>query len=215
MDYVWPGWPLDRWLRGDVFDIGARTRMVQGSRVLLPFIESHVARLGQRILEVGPFFHPLVTLERFPGRQIVYWENDRHVLRWLRQTMKPSQAVHCNLRKLRSHSLSKRGQGRSRLLFDTVIASQVFNYLDPARFVRVLHGVLKEGGLLFVNNVVGYGLPSFFSPRRPRSAVETVRTLKDAGYEILEKHILDSPYPRYQRNKRLVCIARRLEAPSR
>jgi hypothetical protein len=195
--------------------------MVQGGRVLLSFIERRAEQLGPRILEVGPFFHPLVTLERFPGMQIVYWENDRHVLRWLRQTMKPSQAVYCNLRRIQSNSSSSPGrtprgggQGRRRLLFDTIIASQVFNYMDYARFVRVLHGFLKEGGLLFVNNVVGYGLPSYFSPRRPRSAMETVRTLKDAGYEILEKHILDSPYPRYQRNKRLICIARKPKALS-
>jgi hypothetical protein len=51
------------------------------------------------------------------------------------------------------------------LLFDTVVISQVFNYIDYEKFLKKTHRILKKDGLIFVNNVVQYGIPDCFSKK--------------------------------------------------
>jgi len=51
-------------------------------------------------------------------------------------------------------------------------------------------------------------LPAFFSEQRPKSIAETVKTIQETGYEIVTKEIVDSPYPRHQKNKRLLLVAK-------
>jgi hypothetical protein len=192
--------------------------MVAGSRMLSPFLEKHAGAIGDYLLEIGPFFTPLLTPEGYPGKKIFYWENDQNALRWLEDAMRPSFPLYCNLRQIRRQQglaeLKGETLARFRKLrhapatFDAVVVSQVFNYVDYRYLLIVLKQFLREGGLLFVNNVVGHGLPIFFSERRPRSLPETCKALRDAGYEILEKRVFDPPCRSVQRNKRLIAVAR-------
>ena len=67
---------------------------------------------------------------------------------------------------------------------------------------------IKKDGLLFINNVVDYGLPTFFSEKKPKSREETIKILKETGYTVIEKQIIDSPDKKHQKNKRLIIVAK-------
>lgn len=215
----WPGWPILDNPYGKDFDLDARKRMVDGSLKLLPFLNKYKNKMGKVILEVGPFFNPLVTPERFPNKHIFYWENDHHVLQFLAKNYNDNKthAMFCDLNhidgpsllKLKSQTLKHfKTLGYEEVKFDVIVASHVFNYIDYRLFLMVVKDFLKKDGLLFINNVVNYGLPDFFSEQRPKSIPETLQTIKQTGYVIIDKTILDSPYPKYQRNKRLLVVAR-------
>ncbi|MFH0905533.1 MAG: hypothetical protein V1826_02325 [bacterium] len=214
-DYDWPGWPLNDNPYGSDFDLPARKRMIAGSRQLWPLIQKYKNRLGTNLLEVGPFFNPLITPKEFPKGRIFYWENDRHVLKWLPRQYPGTAPIYCDLNKVEGISaLRLKMETLKRFLkfktksirFDAVVASHVLNYIDYRLFLLTLKGFIKPGGLLFINNVVNYGLPPFFSDKRPHSIVETLQTIRDAGYSILESRTIKSVHPR-QKNKRLLVVA--------
>lgn len=217
----WPGWPSKNNPFGGEFDLVARKRMISGSRQLLPLLRKYKREMGKIVLEVGPFFNPLVTPREFPRAKIFYWENDRHVLAHLKKIYNEKVfPIYCNLNAIEGTSLLKlkmetkkyfKKLGIDKISFDSVVASHVFNYIDYKLFLLILREFISPRGLIFINNVVDYGLPLFFSERRPKSIQETVRTIKDSGYSIVEKKILDSRNLKYQRNKRLLVAARRNE----
>lgn len=219
-DFDWPGWPLGNNPYGEEFGLAARKRMVKGSRMLLPLIKKHLGEIGEVLLEVGPFFNPLLTASEFPDKTIFYWENDRHVLNWLRNENggRGTYAIYCDLGKIGGKNLLElkretqacfEKSGREKRLFDSVVASHVLNYIDYRLFLIVLRDFLKDGGLLFINNVADYGLPDFFSQERPRSMEETLKTLEETGYEIMEKEVLPAPDKGGKRNERLILLARK------
>jgi hypothetical protein len=214
----WPGWPLENNPFGEEFDLAARKRMLAGSNVLYPFFNRYKKDMGNYILEVGPFFSPLVTPKEFPKAKIFYWENDYHVLGYLNKIFgKKVQTIFCDLNKIEGNSLLKlkletkkcfKEAHSSKISFDSVIISHVLNYVDYRLFLMVLKDFIKTDGLIFINNVTNYGLPVFFSDKRPRGIPETIRVVKETGYNVLEKKIFESPNKRYQKNKRLVLVAR-------
>lgn len=218
--FDWPGWRLNDNPFGEEFDFSARRRMVGGSLKLFPFLKKYEMSLGTYVLEIGPFFNPLVTPDLFKGKIIVYWENDKYVLKWLRDNEKKGvYPFYCDLNRIDGPSFLNLKLGTEKILrkhgaelqFDSVVVSHVLNYIDYKLFFIVLKDFLKKGGLLFVNNVVDYGLPVFFSSRRPMSNTEVVATLRELGYEIVEKEVFDSPYSEHQKNKRLVIVARNVK----
>ncbi|MFA5796583.1 MAG: hypothetical protein WC916_00925 [Candidatus Woesearchaeota archaeon] len=215
--YDWPGWPLKENPFGKEFDIHARERMIAGSKELLPFIKKYRTEIGKTILEVGPFFNPLITPEGFPekGTHIFYWENDRHVLEWIAKKYPQASPIYCDLNSIAGDSflvLKKRTQellqkiaGKEK--FDAVIVSHVFNYIEYKLFLIILKDFIKKDGIVMTNNVVDYGLPAYFSRTRPKSIPETIASVQEAGYHILEKKILPPKNPTAQKHDRLIIIA--------
>lgn len=174
--------------------------------------------MGGIILEVGPFFKPLVTPKDFPKAKIFYWENDHHVLKYIKNIYpkKNVYPIFCDLNRIEGNSLLKLKMetqrqfaelGLKKVSFDSVVISHLLNYIDYKLFLIVLKELVRKNGLIFVNNVVNYGLPAFFSEKRPKSIPETIRAVKETGYNILEKKIFESPDKKCQKNKRLILVA--------
>ena len=217
--FNWPGWPLDNNPFGEDFDLPARKRMLAGSQILFPFIKKQRKDIGNIILEIGPFFKPLITPKEFPKAKIFFWENDYHVLKYLKSiySKKNVYPIFCDLDKMEKNSplkpnLKTKKQfqkiGLKTISFDSVIVSHVFNYVDYKLFLTALKKFIKKDGLIFINNVVDYGLPAFFSERRPKSISETIKTVKKTGYDIIEKKIFESPDKKHPKNKRLILVAK-------
>lgn len=201
------GWPLDVCSFDGEFDEAARERMIYGGKLLLKTIKEYKERLGNYILEIGPFFNPLVTMDLLkPHQRLAYWENDLHALKWLKEEHLNNQVfpVGCDIREIgkiefqfysypvfvESQNL-KIYSGR----YDSVIMSQIFNYLNYKEFISQIRRFINPGGLVFINNVINYGIPEFFSNQRPVSIEETIQTLVEHDFEIIEKNILAPPRP--------------------
>lgn len=216
--YDWPGWPIGENPHGEDFDLPGRKRMVLGSIMLLPLLRKYKREMGRVILEVGPFFNPLVTPKEFPHATIFYWENDHHVFRYLKNRYPEKTCpIFCDLNKIEGNSLLQlkldtqqccKRENLKKIAFDSVVISHVFNYIDYKMFLLVVKEFLKKDGLIFINNVVNYGLPAFFSERRPTSIGNTIRAVKETGYTILHKKICESSDAMHQKNKRLLIVAR-------
>jgi hypothetical protein len=214
----WPGWRLEDNPHGKEFDLEARKRMLSGSNKLEPFIQKYKDKMGQEILEIGPFFNPLITSEKFPNASICYWENDYHVLGYhLKESIgKPVHPIFCDLNLIEGDSFLKLKLETQKLFkdgiqFDSIVISHVFNYVDYKMLLMVLKDFIKKGGLIFINNVVDYGLPAFFSDKRPKSIESTIETIEQTGYKIIEKDIQDSPYKEHQKNQRLIVVAKSVQ----
>jgi len=211
----WPGWRLEDNPHGKEFDKEARQRMLEGSNKLEPFIQKYKNKMGKDILEIGPFFNPLITAEKFPNTSICYWENDYHVLKHhIKESIgKPVHPIHCDLNLIEGDSFLKLKLETQKLFkegihFDSIVISHVFNYVDYKMLLIILKDFLKKNGLIFINNVVDYGIPAFFSDKKPSSVASTVKAIKETGYKIIEKEIQESPYKEYQKNKRLIVVAK-------
>gem|GEM_PF-6516271 len=48
----------------------------------------------------------------------------------------------------------------------------------------------------------------YFSDKRPKSIQETIRSFSEWNYEIVYKEVIDTPNPQYQKNKRLLLVAK-------
>jgi hypothetical protein len=188
--YDWPGWFLVKNPYGEHFNLLARKRMVKGKKALLPFIRKYKKKLGVQILEVGPFFNPLVS-----NRFVSYMDNDKFVLNYLKQKMVPIYKFNLN-----SNTSEAEFNGK----FTSIIVSQVFNYIDYSKFLKNANKWLKPKGCLFVNNVINYGIPQLFSKKRPKTILKTVKAIQNAGFKIIEHKIIQSPYKKFQPNDRLI-----------
>lgn len=211
------GWPVDLNSFNGEFDEAARERMIKGGKCLLKYIHSYKEKLGKYILEIGPFFNPLVTREMLEESQrLAYWENDLYALRELKERQLCNQVfpVACDINEIgkvefkfgscpvfvESQNL-KVYSGK----YDSIIMSQFFNYIHYQEFIAQIRRFINPGGLVFINNVVNYGIPEFFSAERPVSIEETIRTLQANDFEIVEKEVL--PPPRPNDDNRLLLVA--------
>ena len=209
---------------GKIFDSSAKKRMIKGSQILNPILKEYNQDIGKTILEAGPFFNPLVTPRKFFNKNIFYWEYDKYAIDWLLKKNKGKKVfpIYCDdLNNLKEDSFLKlkiktkkyfNKYGLKKVEFDSVIISQVFNYIDYKTFLINLKNFLKKDGLIFINNVVnyGYGAHEFFSEKRPKSIPETLRTIKETEYEIIEKKVYESKNKKHQKNKRLIVVAKNL-----
>lgn len=210
--FNWPGWLLKNNSLGKNFDLPARKRMLAGSLILNSYIKKYKKIFGKRILEIGPFFIPLITPKNYPNKEIHYWDNDIEVIDFLKSNInyKKTFPVYFNIDNLNCwKKITIKETAVPKNYFETVIVSQVLNYIDYKILIRQLNKYTKKGSLLFINNVINYGLPEYFSLNRPKSNSELIKYLERNGFVIIEKQLLESPYKKFQKNKRLILIAKK------
>jgi len=214
-NYERPGRPLEHDPHWEFFNLEARKRMVVGSRELKHVLDKYDDQMWSFILEIWPFFNPLVTHKSFPNSIIFYLENDKYVIESIEK--QNAYAIHCDLKYFDWDTITKiKNQLKNifwsynleRIKFDSVVASQVMNYIDYRFLIILLKLFVKPWGLVFLNNVVDYGLPMYFSDKRPKSIQETIRSFSEWNYEIVYKEVIDTPNPQYQKNKRLLLVAK-------
>jgi hypothetical protein len=187
----WPGWRLIDNPFWREFDFDARKRMILGSAKLLPYIEHIKNSKGKHILEIGPFFNPLVTPETFPGHHILYWENDPYVCKFLKEFFwEKVDIFSCDLGIYNENKTIELWGDLSKVLnqehpeFEYVIMSHVLNYVDyRSLFIQLKH-FLPKGATIFINHVVDYWIPKFFNHKRPKSSKELIDTLEKLWFMI-------------------------------
>jgi hypothetical protein len=217
-DVEWPGWPYNFTSYGCEFDRAARIRMIDGGKLLLDYLRLYREKLGT-ILEVGPFFNPLTAHLNIKEEQVVFWENDPHAFKWINTKFlnyKNVIPICCDVNKIcHSYSLEEALPAYlsshlklSDYAFNSIVASQILNYIDYEKFFNLAYKITKPSGLLFINNVVNYGIPNFFISKRPKSIDETLEALEKSGFLIIMSAIL--PPPKQGEDNRLIAVAQKL-----
>ena len=202
-EYNWTGWKLKNNTYGEEFDLEARKRMIEGSKKLLVLIEKYKDDFGDSILEVGPFFNPLITSNNFNSKKITYWDNDWYVINYLKQKKFGHEILFCDLNSLESIN-SQKGK------FDSIIASHVFNYIDYIQFLIEINKFMNKNALIFINLSIDYGLPAFFSLKRPKTNNEILESLNELNFKILEKKEIETDNKTRQPNNRLLIVAQKI-----
>jgi hypothetical protein len=210
----WPGWSLTENKYGTEFDGEARIRMVVGSRKLIPYLVKFGGNLGDSLLEIGPFFNPLlrhsVVKEMMSEEAFTtFLENDPSAVEWL------SKNFFCRILDLDMNGSSfirnLAGQlERSDIYpdyFSTVVISQVLNYVDYNQLLRTLYPILRPGGLVFINNVINYGIPVLFSKKRPKSNKDIVKCIEEIGYTTLEKVVIPRQFKNEPQGRLILVIS--------
>ncbi len=215
----WPGWSIGRKSYGDEFDLAARQRMIDASKRLLPLLKKYKSSIGDIILEVGPFFDPLIVPQQFPGKKICYLDDDRHVIHWLRNNSNgDTSSIRYNLNRLspteqqklkRSFRKTMSSLGTNRVVFDSIVVSQVLNYINFPQFSRAIGQYLKSGGLLFINNTIDYGIPALFSSTRPHNDQEIMDSFKKAGFKTVAHQTIPSAHQSHQKNDQLLLVLKK------
>ena len=216
--YDWPGWSLSKNKFGKEFDIEARKRMVDGRLKLNPFIKKYYKKLGTAILEIGPFFDPLIIPSKFKSKEIFYIDSDHYVKEYLTERFSNiTFLLHnlntedenewfsievCIMKELRKKNLKK---------FDAIVLSQVINYIDYKKVFSLIKKYHTNNGLIFINNVIDYGIPSLFSDKRPRSDNELIEYLEKIGYKLIEKEIIATWNKDIQKNNRLILVIQQIK----
>jgi hypothetical protein len=205
--YDWPGWSLANNEYGNDFDQSARERMVKGGIQLNRHINKYIYDIGNCILEVGPFFNPITKSigESIASKSVTYWENDPFAIQWLNHQNFPFnfKVQRQDINHLDVISASLFGK------FDAVIASQLFNYIDYEAFLHIISRIVCQDGLLFINNVVDYGLPSLFHQKRPQSIDKTIISIKSIGFEIISYEVVPTEHREFQKYDRLLLVAKK------
>lgn len=178
--------------------------MASGNKTLATLLEKYGPELGTHVLEIGPFYSPLLVTNRPLGgieRDIFYWELDaaaiehplaqlsglpkRHPIQIDLNSLDSSKRIEAFLR-LNQRRLDE-AHGES---FNTVVVSQVMNYLNDFSLVlRIVSDLQKPGDLIFSNEVLNYGTPQreHFAAKRPNSIYSISDALKTLDYEIVER----------------------------
>lgn len=210
----WPGWPLTGNKFGNEFDRDARIRMILGSRKLIPYLVKFGEQLGNSLLEIGPFFNPLlrhgVVKEMMEEETFTtFLENDPSAIEWL------SKNFLCRILDLDMNASSFGSDLAGQLecsdhcpnSFSSVVISQVLNYVDHEHLLRILYPLLKPGGLIFINNVINYGIPVLFSKKRPRSNKAIVKSIEEIGYTVLEKVVIPRQFKNEPQGRLILVIS--------
>lgn len=215
IDLKWPGWSEEHNPFGKKFSLNSRKRMVEGSQQLLPFFKKYYSQMGGIFLEYGPFFNPLLTPERFPNKHIFFWERRYKVREFLRKAhgikITALQAGFTNFKKSSLKALEKRTRNAidakcsKGSLFDSVVASQCFNYMDYRAFLSFVTRFCRNGTLLFANNAAGYGVREKFSKMGAQSNGETIEAIMGAGFKVIEKKFLQVSGKKLER---IIVVAR-------
>lgn len=67
---------------------------------------------------------------------------------------------------------------------DTIIMSDVLNYVDWRKSIKAVSAYLKKGGRIVINNQVNKGNSAYFSSQRPMKNSEVIDFFKKEGFEI-------------------------------
>ena len=202
--YDWPGWELKKNKYGDEFDLNARKRMVKNSELLLPLIKKYKSKLGKNILEIGPFFNPLITPTRFPNKNVYYLENDKSVCNFSETEYgKKINVIRKNINKLAESYFEKQN-----LSFNSVIISQTINYVDYKKLIKILKNSLDKDSLIFINNTANYGVPKLFSEKRPKNNIKLINFLEENSFNIVELKKLTFIH-KNKKYERLLIVAKK------
>ena len=156
-----------------VIDPGQTRAMVKLSMPFQLLLRKYKNYLGETILEIGPFFNPLITRARYHDKKIYYLDKEKHILNQFSKRGVPAthlilhdlnrlgRADYVSLKNKIRKALSSSNSGVDK--FDSIIISQVFNYIDYKKFLMRMKRLMTKGGLMFLNNVIGIGQNLEFS----------------------------------------------------
>ena len=212
---VWSGWDLEDNAFGDEFDNEARHRMVLGASYLKDFMFDFPS--GVNILEFGPFFNPIMTKKNTNSDQVVFYiENDPHAIAWLNEEQcgENVAVLKFDINRLSQECFLQQSPNNLKKIknFDVVILSQVLNYIDYVAFIENLKPYLKKGCLIFINNVISYGIPNLFHDDRPKSVNQTVFDFMQLGFRLIRQELC--PPPRENDDNRLLMCVQYVEVNS-
>lgn len=198
-----PGWTVGSNPYGKEFDLAARKRMIRASSNILPSLNKFSSQFGERILEVGPLFNPHIVPEKFKDKEIHYWEKDANICNWLENKYFGKKVF------VRNIDIDKMVPVVGLKLFDVIIISNVFNYIDYKKFLKNTKWLLKEGGIIIIDNITNFGCPQHFSEKRPKSVYEIIKNLKNTGFELLSKKSYKYFNPKINKNMIQIIVARK------
>lgn len=208
LNVEWPGWPLSGNVYGDEFDEAARIRMILGSRKLIPYMLKYKSAFQRAILEIGPFFNPLLKQEALlshiaTSHTTTFIENDPHAVKWLRANY-DSKVIDIDLNHISGDSALLGDVA----LFDVIVISQVMNYVDHRLLLACIYPVLSRGGLIFINNVINYGIPVLFSDKRPVSDHDIVAAAAQQGFAVLESQLLPRQFEQEPADRLVLVLSK-------
>jgi hypothetical protein len=157
-----------------------------------PLIKRFQDKLGRVRLDVGPLFNP--SFEPCNSYHAVYWDCDAFALN--RIAKEQSKNVHCLHVDLNYLSQNPKEHDafvvRSRELlgsiksegFDSIILSQVLNYIDFSALLALVSSLQAPGGLLLVYNAINIGTNKYFHAQRPKSNQEIIANVS-RSYDII------------------------------
>ena len=177
----------------------AFNRMVSGSLELLPYLKAYLSK-GQ-VLEVGPFYDPLVNKKNFPKVKITYLDRDKEVLNYLKK--KGISTIHFNF------GVSKSSLLKSLPKQDAVVTSHIINHIGLPNMVNVLKKRIKNGGYFFMNESIEYGGKGLMHKNRPKNIEEILEYLRKNNFDIVVYRIIPSPNIKFQPNPRIILVARK------
>ncbi|WP_430909701.1 hypothetical protein [Maribacter sp. 2-571] len=209
----WPGWSLKDNRYGKDFDAEARIRMIETGRKLLPYMLDYIDNLDKNYLEIGPFFTPLLFSEELTcllpkDKCISFIDNDKDVVKWLKErfdcnVLNLDMNVRTFPNELKQKNIDQFGVFEH--FYDVITISQILNYIDYKLLLKNMHPFLNEGGHIFINNVVDYGIPTLFSGKRPKSNQEIIGTAVSMGYKVALKEEIPKIFDEEQ-YQRLILI---------
>ena len=192
---------------GREFNDHAKARMIYGCAQLMPLIQEFEAFLDGHGLEVGPFKNPLLDPRMYPLKSLNFVDGDLGAIRYLRERFtshRKVKTIHVNLNDpfLMVRDRLPKNQ-------NVIIASQVLNYVSLNDFSRHLTNSAAPRCLLFLNNVIDYGIPDLFAQGRPEKDGEIEAAFQSLGWKILRRRSLPPDFSE-QPNPRLLLVLQRL-----
>lgn len=172
------------------------------------------------VLEIGPLYQPLVEPGRRGGGHTYYWDMDVEAL--MRHaddgTGRPRDGVTASyidlnttdtafldaFRRRTRDQLAREAHGS----FRAVVVSQVLNYVEPARFFRLVGEFQAPGDMIFINNPLNAGDGAFLHPNRPRTHQALLDAVTTAGYDVVRTERQSGPDGDY-----IQIVARRRAPP--
>jgi hypothetical protein len=176
----------------------AYRRMVEGSLALQSYLEQFI-QPGQKVMEVGPFYDPLITNDKFPQTEITYVDRDEKALDFLNDGK--SRLVNFNF------GVSDPAELNAIPLQDSIVTSHIINHIGLPNLVDTLKDKLKVGGYLFMNESIDYAAKELLHPDRPENLEEVLDYLRESGFRIVEYRIIPTSNPEYQPHSRFVIVA--------
>lgn len=178
----------------------AYKRMVSGSLELEPFLEMIISQ--GRVMEVGPFYDPLITKEKYPNCEIVYIDRDNQALKFLESEKVRTRYFEFGLSADSDlNDLSEQ---------DYIVTSHIVNHVGLPHLVNTLKTRLKVGGYLFMNESIDYGGDGIMHEDRPKTIDQILDYLRSNGFITVVYRIIPTSNPIPQPNPRLVVVARRI-----